>query len=176
MTLPVGRAKTVFMIRVGILSDTHLPDSGDALAFLLDLAERYFHGVDAILHAGDVVAPGVLAAFAPTPVYAVRGNMDPATPGIPLKRILEIENFRIGLIHGWGPREGLVKRIRNEFRGASLDCLVYGHSHVPMCQWENGLLLFNPGSATDRRGMPYTSIGLLEIENGTISGRVIPLE
>ncbi|MCM2265004.1 MAG: metallophosphatase family protein [Desulfuromonadales bacterium] len=164
------------MIRVGVLSDTHLPDTGEALAFLLDLAERHFQGVEAILHAGDVVAPGVLAAFAPTPVYAVRGNMDPAMHDFPQKRLLKIAGIRIGLIHGWGPREGLVERVRNEFRNLPLDCLVFGHSHVPMCHRESGLLLFNPGSAVDRRGMPYESVGLLEIEDGTISAQIVPLE
>lgn len=176
MTLPDGRSKTVSMIRLGILSDTHLPDTGEALAFLLELAERHFQEVEAILHAGDVVAPGVLAAFAPTPVYAVRGNMDLAMHEFPQKRLLEIAGVRIGLIHGWGPREGLIERVRKEFRNVPLDCLVFGHSHVPMCRREGGLLLFNPGSAVDRRGMPFASIGLLEIGDGVVSGRIIPLD
>ena len=163
------------MTRIGVISDTHLGDTDEATAFLQHLAECHFQGVDMILHAGDIVAPDVLAAFTPCPVHAVRGNMDPATPGIPWKRILEIEGCHIGLIHGWGPREGLVERIRNEFRDTKLDCLVFGHSHVPMCQWRDGLLLFNPGSATDRRGMPYASVGVLEVDDRTISGRIIPL-
>ncbi|MCK7482134.1 MAG: metallophosphoesterase family protein, partial [Candidatus Moduliflexus flocculans] len=53
--------------------------------------------------------------------------------------------------------------------------LVFGHSHVPMCQWHDGLLFFNPGSTTDRRGTTYESVGVLEIDNGMISGRIIPL-
>lgn len=164
------------MTRVGVISDTHLGDTGEATAFLLYLAEQHFQGVDMVLHAGDIVAPDVLAAFAPCPVHAVRGNMDPATPGLPWKRILEIEGCRIGLMHGWGPREGLVERICNEFHDAALDCLVFGHSHVPVCQWLGGMLLFNPGSATDCRGMPYTSVGVLEIDDRTINGRIVPLE
>lgn len=164
------------MTRVGVISDTHLSDTGEATAFLLSLAEQHFQGVDMVLHAGDIVAPDVLTAFAPCPVHAVRGNMDPDTPDLPWKRILDIDGCRIGLMHGWGPREGLVERLRKEFRDASLDCLVFGHSHVPVCQWVDGLLLFNPGSATDRRGMPYESVGVLEVEDGTVSGRIVPLE
>lgn len=164
------------MLRIGVISDTHLTETGEALALLLDLAERYFQGVDIILHAGDIVAPGVLSAFSPRPVYGVRGNMDPAMPGFPHKRVLDVAGVRIGVIHGWGACEGLVERIRKEFSGISLDCLVFGHSHVPMCQWCDGLLLFNPGSAVVRRGMPSTSVGLLDVEDGRVSGRIVFLE
>ena len=73
------------------------------------------------------------------------------------------------------PAEGLAERVRREFAGTPLDCLVFGHSHVPLCQWHDGLLLFNPGSATDRRGMPYESVGLLEVEDGKVHGRIISL-
>lgn len=162
-------------MRIGVLSDTHLPDTGEALALLLNIADRHFADVELILHAGDIVAPAVLTAFAPRTVYAVRGNMDPASPDLAPKRVIEVEEVKIGLIHGWGAREGLSGRIRREFAGLSLDCLVFGHSHVPMCRQEGGLLLFNPGSAVDRRGMPYTSVGLLEVAAGRINGRIIPL-
>ena len=162
------------MKRIGVLSDTHLPDNAAAALFLQELAARHFADVELILHAGDVVAPGVLAALAPCPVYGVRGNMDP--PGFPHKRLLEIDGLRIGLIHGWGPPAGLVARIRGEFVDTPLDCLVFGHSHAPVCRREHGLLLFNPGSATDRRTMPRCSVGRLEIEAGSIRGRIILLE
>ena len=111
----------------------------------------------------------------PTPVYAVRGNMDPATAETPLKRVVDVGGLRIGLIHGWGAPEGMAGRILPEFAGARLDCLVYGHTHEPCCRWQDGLLLFNPGSATDRRRMPWESVGLLEIEAGRIHGRIIPM-
>lgn len=163
------------MVRVGVMSDTHLADSGEALAFLRDLGEHCFAGVDLILHAGDLVVPGILAAFAPCPVLAVRGNMDPADCDLPPRRVVELAGVRIGLIHGWGPPAGLIERVRGEFRDERLDCLVFGHSHEPLCRKENGLLLFNPGSATDRRRMPFESVGLLEVEAGRVNGRIIML-
>jgi putative phosphoesterase len=102
--------------------------------------------------------------------------MDAPAPDLPHKRVVRIDGASIGLIHGWGAREGLVERVRREFAGTPLDCLVFGHSHVPMCHWHAGLLLFNPGSTTDRRGMLYESVGILEIDNGMISGRIISLD
>jgi putative phosphoesterase len=164
------------MLRIGVLSDTHLPDTTEAAAFLRHVAEQYLQRVEMILHAGDVVAPGVLAAFAPCPVFAVRGNMDAAAPELPHKRVMHVGGVNIGLLHGWGAAEGLADRVRREFVDTALDCLVFGHSHEPVCRHEGGLLLFNPGSATDRRSMPYESVGLLEVENGRVSGRIVPLD
>jgi predicted phosphodiesterase len=94
---------------------------------------------------------------------------------VPVKRVIEVDGCRIGLIHGWGAAEGLVERVRQEFCDARLDALVFGHSHAPLCHREGGLLLFNPGSATDRRDMPYESIGVLEVADGLVQGRIIPL-
>ena len=164
------------MTRIGVLSDTHLPDSPEASAFLARIAERHFPQATVILHAGDIVAPDVLTVFAPRLVFAVRGNMDAAAPDLPHLRVVEAGGVRIGLIHGWGPPGGLVERVRREFAGTMLDCLVFGHSHMPLCERQGGLLLFNPGSATDPRQMPYASIGVLEVEEGQVSGRIIPLE
>lgn len=162
-------------IRIGVLADTHLSDRRDDRIFLAELAARHFHDVSMILHAGDILAPGVLEALLPTPVYAVRGNMDPSSPETPQKRVVTAGGLRIGLIHGWGAGDAIVARILPEFSGITLNCLVFGHTHEPFCQWRDDLLLFNPGSATDRRRMPWESVGVLEIESGRIRGTIIPL-
>jgi len=52
---------------------------------------------------------------------------------------------------------------RQEFPSA--DCVVFGHSHIPWNEEYNGQLLFNPGSATDRRRQPRCSIGLLYVDD-----------
>lgn len=163
------------MTRIGILSDTHLDDLRKGLTLLDDLYKNHFQDVSLILHAGDVINPDVFMAFEGVPVYAVRGNMDPHADGIPLKRIVTVGEYRIGLIHGWGPPDGLENRILKEFDGQNLDALVYGHSHQSANHFRNGLLLFNPGSATDKRRAEHCSIGILEIGDA-IRGRVINLD
>lgn len=158
-------------IRIGVLADTHLPDSTDARAFLAEVVDTLLAPVEMILHAGDLVAPGLLEVFDGRVVHAVRGNMDLSTPGVPIKKIIHVGGFTIGMIHGWGAPESIEDRVLGEFSGVSLDCLVYGHSHRPVCHRRDGVLLFNPGSATDRRSMAYHSVGLLEIADdirGTI--------
>jgi hypothetical protein len=160
------------MIKIGVLSDTHIQDPGRGLTFLQDLLDGCFREVDVILHAGDIVNPEVLLAFAGRTVHAVRGNMDPPVRGIPIRKVVEAEGFRIGLIHGWGSPDKLEERILREFQGERLDCLVYGHSHQPVCHHRDGILFFNPGSPTDRRRAPYHTVGILQVSD-RIEGRII---
>lgn len=162
-------------IRIGVLSDTHLTDSIESHSFLQELVVEVLAPVDMILHAGDLVAPELLDAFSGYPLHAVRGNMDPPVPGVPIKKVIDVDGFIIGLIHGWGPADGIEERIEEEFSSVSLDCLVYGHSHEPACHKRDGILFFNPGSATNKRNMPYHSVGLLEVGND-IHGTIIPID
>lgn len=163
------------MVRVGVLSDTHLPDSAEAFQFIETVIEEVLAPVDMILHAGDLVAPELLEAFSAYPFHAVRGNMDPPVAGVPIKKVVDVEGFIIGLIHGWGPAEKIEERIEEEFASLTLDCLVYGHSHEPACHWRDGVLFFNPGSATNKRNMPYHTVGLLEIGHD-LRGEIIRLD
>ena len=165
----------VDVVRIGVLSDTHLTNCVEAHLFLEELVNRYLGSVDLLLHAGDLVAPELFSALITYPLHAVRGNMDPETPSVPFKKIFHVNGFTFGLIHGWGPPEGIEQRLLGEFSNVKLDCLVYGHSHVAVCHRRNGILFFNPGSSTDRRRMPYHSVGLLEV--GTqIRGKIIQID
>jgi putative phosphoesterase len=167
--------RILIMLKIGVISDTHIHDLRPGAKLADMLLCNWFADVDMILHAGDVVTPAFLDLFGGLPVYAVRGNMDTPTAGVPNRRIITVEGFRIGLIHGWGPPATLEQRLLQEFHGLSLDCLVYGHSHVPVCRRTQGLLLFNPGSAADRRAEPVHTVGILEIDK-TIEGRIIAID
>ena len=162
-------------LRIGVLSDTHLADSKQARGYLHYLLEDVLAPLDLVLHAGDLVSADLLDVFCDYPFHAVRGNMDPASPGIPIRKSINVAGFNIGLIHGWGAADGIEERIYEEFSEVPLDCLVYGHSHIPVCHYREGVLFFNPGSATDRRNMPYHTVGLLEVNN-EIRGSIIRLD
>ena len=162
-------------MRIAVFSDTHLVDTSEARSFLLELVEGLLDPIDMIIHAGDLVDPDLLDVFDGYPVHIVRGNMDPPSPDIPIKKVIRINDFQIGLIHGWGPAEGIETRIYREFSTIPIDCLVYGHSHVPVCHMRDGVLFFNPGSATDRRSMSCHTVGLLEIGTG-IRGTIVQLD
>ena len=93
---------------------------------------------------------------------------------IPPKRVLQIGRFRIGLIHGWGSPLDLEDRIRREFE--NVDCIVYGHSHYPANHIREGILFFNPGTACDRRHAGSNTVGILEVGEDAITGRIIAID
>ena len=159
-------------MRICVLSDTHIPVAAPALP--PDLL-RALEGADLILHAGDVLEQSVLDELgAIAKVEAVRGNMDrpDVQQGLPVKKVVEAQGKRIGLIHGGGPPWGLGSRVLREFQ--DVDIIVFGHSHHPLSEQRDKVLLFNPGSPTDGRFAPYKSYGVIEITE-TVRAEIVRL-
>jgi putative phosphoesterase len=92
---------------------------------------------------------------------------------LPKKDIIKIDNFKIGLIHGYGAPLGLEQRIRKEFE-EKMDVIVFGHSHQPVNEVKDGILFFNPGSPTDKIFSSSNSFGIIEI-NDNIKAKIITL-
>jgi uncharacterized protein len=167
-------------LRVVVLADTHLrsgPIGTRARTRRLPAAAwDHLDGADAILHAGDVLDQGVLDELGEfAPVHAVLGNNDLSLAGIlPPTRIVELDGVRIGMIHNSGATAGRARRLRRRF--PETDVVVFGHSHAPMNEaGQDGQLLFNPGSPTQRRAQPVHSMGELRIVDGTVTAHLLLL-
>lgn len=155
------------MIRALVLSDTHLRDG--QLDRLPDVVWRTATEVDVVLHAGDVVERELLTALGEAaPVHAVLGNNDVTlVDELPESTELELGGVRVAMVHDSGARGGREARMSRRFPGAKV--VLFGHSHEPQCAWtEHDQLLFNPGSATQRRRQPQHTFGVLELDGGTI--------
>ncbi len=161
-------------MKIGVLSDTHLhrvtPD-------FRKLCQNRLGDVDLILHAGDMVELEVydfLASLKPR-VEAVQGNMDEGKlrGRLPMKKVLNLEGLRIGLIHGWGPAAGLEERLRPEFE--EIDCLVFGHSHKAAHYRQGGILFFNPGSASGKGFWGKPTLGYLHLKDSKIEAEIVEL-
>ena len=154
-----------------VLADTHVPRRAKTLpASLLPHLER----ADLILHAGDLMDPtllGTLAAYAP--VKAVRGNLDPPDSRLPETLEFEFGGVRIAMIHDSGPKKGRQNRLRRRFPEARV--IVFGHSHIPWLDDEDGLLLLNPGSPTDKRRQPDYTLALLHVTYGSVRAEIVTL-
>ena len=156
--------------KIGVISDTHLPESGSLPLRLLAELEN----VDVILHLGDFC---ILDAYKDlqkiAPVIAVQGNMDsPELKALlPEKKKIEIQGYNLGLIHGWGPPKNLEQRVAKAF--TDVDIILFGHSHQPMATYIGEIFVFNPGSPT--MNMDSTgSFGILELGE-TIVNHIIRL-
>lgn len=156
-------------MKIGVLSDTHLRK---VTADFERLCRDHFSDIDLLLHAGDMVALPVYEFLTSHPLEAVQGNMDegPLVGRLPRKKTLTLEGWKIGLIHGWGPGKGLEDRLLPEFD--ALDCLVYGHSHQTANHRRQGVLFFNPGTATGAGFFGRPSIGFLYLDKTGIRGEI----
>ncbi|QBD83589.1 metallophosphoesterase [Ktedonosporobacter rubrisoli] len=156
------------MRKVGVISDTHIPE----FKRLPEALWEHFADVEQIIHAGDLSILQVIAELETlAPVAAVQGNVEQmeVVLQLPIKREIVIGKCRIGIVHILGRTAQYAKTARQEFPDARV--VVFGHSHNPYNQEHDGQLLFNPGSATDRRRQPTCSIGKLFIDDETDSVR-----
>ncbi len=176
-------------MKIGVISDTHLSPEIDSRylvernfidnqEYLYDILDPHFRDVDAIIHAGDITNLSVIESLKRfSEVYAIAGNMDSAEIHHKLeeKKIIELGGFYIGVIHGWGSENGLTIKVRQKFNSDKVDCIIFGHSHKPYNMIEDNILMFNPGSPTDKRFAEYRTIGILYLED-KIHGEHIRLE
>ena len=187
-------------MNIGLISDTHAAGSGRNLP---DKILRSLRGVDLILHCGDLECLGVLDYLeSVAPVLAVRGYEDPTEPGARLAhttRVVEVEGVAIGMTHDiqWpGPR--IVPTLGREIEpgldfpsgapgdllakkfGQKVDAVIFGDTHQEMFGNYDGVLVVNPGSPTypARRHSSGNlgTIGLLEVNRGIISARLVDLD
>ncbi len=144
-------------LRIFVLADTHdrLP------AKVKELAQ----GANEIWHLGDVCAESILnelRAIGPQ-VTVVRGNCDSSFDW-PLVVDLARDELKFRLQH-----------IAPERLPENVDVFLHGHTHVPRNEKRGNVLFLNPGCVTrPNQGSP-ASVAWLEIANGKINWRLVPL-
>lgn len=147
-------------MKIGLISDTHIPES---MPELWPHVFEAFDGVACILHAGDIHDIRVidqLHEIAPT--YAARGNGDdgssgrevqPDDPRLKEVWLLELGGFKVGLTHyipmpEMPPHLTVSKWIDKLYPEGRPDVLIYGDTHVEQIDVFDGVLCVNPGSPT----------------------------
>lgn len=160
------------MTVIGVVSDTHIPVRAKKLPEIL---LEGFAGVDLIIHAGDMSSDYVLYELEEIAlIHAVAGNTDNdyVQDKLGKKKIITVDGCKIGIIHGDGTGGTTLERVRKAFQGDSVNCVVFGHSHIPFNEVIDDILYFNPGSPTDKRRQEYYSYGILDVVGNRISGTI----
>ena len=161
-------------MRIAVIADTHTHGPSRPVP---EGAWPFLESADHILHAGDVVDPALLDEMKSlAPITVVIGNCDAWDVrewGATDTAEVQLGGAKIGMVHDSGPSKRRRERIRAQFPDARV--VVFGHSHLPMCEDLDGLLLFNPGSPTWKRRAPYPSIGMLHIADGLVEAEIIPV-
>ncbi|MDI6843359.1 MAG: metallophosphoesterase family protein [Anaerosomatales bacterium] len=145
---------------VGLVSDTHGTLPGGVA--------RVFSGCQRILHAGDVGSLEVLRELESiAPTDAVAGNMDGALTGV-LDELLRVTLAGANVIVAHRLEDAL-----RAHRASPADVLVVGHTHVPMVERREGVLVVNPGSVSRPRSAAGATVGVLEIAADGVSARIV---
>ncbi len=153
-------------VRIGIISDTHMPSRARRLR--AECRTR-LQRADLIVHAGDhcdLPSFHALTVIGP-PVVAVHGNVDDAhlRAVAPPEVEFAVGDTRLAVIHDAGPEPGRLVCMRRLFPLAQI--IVFGHSHIPLIERDDdGFMIINPGSPTDRRRQPVPTMAELILQAG----------
>ena len=167
-------------LRIGLISDTHIPEARDELwPQVFDV----FRGVDLILHAGDIHELVVLDQLGDiAPLWAARGNGEDGSGGRPIQPdhpwlreswLLNLGGLKVGLTHDvpipeYPPHLTLDRALNRYFGTTDLDVLIYGDTHVEAVETIGKTLCVNPGSPTYPHNLNTSlgTLGFLEISGG----------
>ena len=163
-------------MRIGIISDTHLPSYVRHLDELGPEPVEFLSNVDLILHSGDLTTPTVLdwlEQFAP--VLCSTGNNDPIPdPRSQDVQMLDVEGWRIGMVHDLVPEARPVAQLQQRFPDPP-DIMIAGHTHEERLEYRDGAVILNSGSITFpwHKELRLGTVGLLELSPGQLHAEVI---
>ena len=144
-------------LRIFVLADTHnrLPQAVNELA----------KDADEIWHLGDVCTEAILdelRAVGP-PLTVVRENCD-SNLDWPLVLDLVRGGLKLRLQH-----------VPPDHSPDDVDVVLHGHTHVPRHERRGKVLFLNPGCVTRANQGAPPSVAWLEIEDGKLNWRLVPL-
>lgn len=154
-----------------VLSDTHRYLK-NAENILLKIGSK----MSGVIHLGDHDddAKQLQIQFADLPFYYVKGNNDYGTK-TPSEQLLHFHKKAILIVHGhkqqvyWS-----YDTIRYWAEEKGADAVLFGHTHTPLNDSSDKILLFNPGSISLPRGTSNPTFGIIDIsQEGIISGSIM---
>lgn len=160
--------------RIGVISDTHIYTGSQRV--IAPGVKRLFEraNIDLIVHLGDANSRSVLEEVAEiAPLIAVVGNNDDEELQytLPMTTRFTVGEYTFAAIHGHGGRSA--KDVAIERWAGKVDCILFGHSHLPLIEKVRGSILVNPGSPTDRRWHPHFGVAVITVDENGIQPELI---
>ena len=179
MTLTrIAASHILAAMRIGIVSDTHLPNLIRSLDELGPEAATFFSNVDLILHSGDLTSPMVLdwlERFAP--VVCTTGNNDPIVDARCQElHVMEVQGWRLGMVHslrrGFRPMAEL-----QQLFPTPVQIMIAGDTHLERLEYRDGVVVLNSGSPTfpQHKDLRLGTVGLLELAPNRLRAEIILL-
>lgn len=151
-------------MKIAITGDTH--SNVQAMRKLVNLLPP----VELLLHTGDHAEDAnLLENMTGVKTVRVRGNCDLGPADVKLDEFLELEGYNIWLTHGhkyiqWNEKKDL------DYWAHQLgqNIVIYGHTHIPVCEYVMDTLLINPGSPSRQRGGSNACFAVLTLAKGQV--------
>ena len=150
-------------MKVLIVSDTHRNEDN-----LIEVLEKE-KNLDLLIHCGDVEgAEDEIEHYAGCKTVFVAGNND-FFSRLPREMELQVEGMKVWVTHGHNYYVNTnPEYIRKEARIRNMDIVLYGHTHRPIIEKKEDLIVINPGSLTyprqEGRRPSYAVLELVERE------------
>ncbi len=157
-------------MRILVVSDTH-----GNLSKVYKVVNSISNLIDGIIHCGDIVddADALRARYTDLKIYNVRGNCDYGS-AVPNEDVFVLGGKKFFVTHGdlYGVNWSIDRLC---YKGAEIgaDVCLYGHTHIPVVDNYNGMVIMNPGSLTSPRGGSTFSYGIIKIENGIVMPSIV---
>jgi len=158
-------------VRVGVISDSH-----GAMNTVVQ-AINEMGKIDALIHAGDFYSDAErIRQLIKKPVYAVPGNCDVLCQG-PEELVITLGSYKTLITHGHLYRvKSTLQMLYYRAQELKVQLVVFGHTHVPVSNWEDNVYLFNPGSTSHQPPNVKASFGILDIGEDYIKGELLTLQ
>ena len=128
-------------MKILVVSDTHGHTKN------LERVLEKVGDIDLFIHCGDLEGgEDYIRALVDVPCYMVAGNNDWFSD---LQREMEIsvDDYRIWITHGnnYGASMG-PERLLEEAAARNVDVVMYGHTHRPLIEYQDNIVIVNPWS------------------------------
>lgn len=158
-------------MKIFVVSDTH----GHIDGFLNKI--KNMDEPDLIIHLGDYVEDGLkIEEKLGIETIIVKGNGDYYQKEYKYDEVLNLGNKVFFITHGhrYSVRYG-INNLFYRTKELGADIVLFGHTHVPVLMKESGIIIMNPGSPYQPRGLDgKKTFGIIEI-NHDIVGSIVEI-
>lgn len=157
-------------MRILVISDTHRN-----LSNVYRVINAIEDKIDAVIHCGDVVedVSALKARYSKLKIYNVRGNCDYGS-SVANEDVFVLGGKKFFVTHGdmYGVNWSIDRLC---YKGAEIgaDVCLYGHTHIPIIENYQGIVIMNPGSLSSPRGGSKYSYGIINIEDGVVTPSIV---
>lgn len=164
-----------WMMRVIILSDTHIPSRSRTLP---KWVQNKISAADHVIHAGDFDSVDTyerLVSLTNGNLTAVKGNTDPAELDLPTVTTVDINGITFVVTHDIEGASNCLRESSNTVleHGGSDAIGVTGHTHTPKDKVVDGTRILNPGSATGVKSADMNTVFLVTVTDEAMHVRLI---